>query len=119
MEEQDNHLTVEDIANMSTEEVLDNLLFKSKFTTRKGPMCSCNCTRMTHFLGMIPDKICDQNIDDVELANVPEFETKVSSLCGCQESHFFKVTLKEGEINFEPTEGKLNDERKLRLPNFQ
>jgi len=111
-------LTVEKIADMSVEDILGELLFQSFFTTERGPVCKCLTTTLTHFLGMIPDKMCGQCLDNVDLDTVPEFQTQVSSLCPCQLSHFFRLRLEKKELSYETIEGKNMDSRKLRLPNF-
>jgi hypothetical protein len=117
-EKTDEALTVQDIADMSVEEVLDELLFDSYFTTTNGPVCRCYTSRLTHFLGMLPDKLCGQNLDEVDLETVPEFETKVSSLCPCQRGHWFDLKLKNGELTYDTTTGQVMDKRRIRLPNL-
>lgn len=108
-----------DLAEMTTEEILDELLFESHFTIDSGPVCDCYTSRLTHFHGMIPDKLCGQNIDEVDLTTVPEFDSTCSTLCSCQQSHFFRLKIKDSEITFERCDGKNMDDRKLRLPNYK
>lgn len=118
MEDKDDTLTVNDIAEMSVEEVLNELLFDSYFTTINGPVCRCYTSKLTHFLGMLPDKLCGENLDNVDLSTVPNFESKVSSLCPCQRGHWFDIKLKNGEFNYDSTTGKVMDKRRIRLPNL-
>lgn len=111
-------LTTGDIADMTVDQVLDELLFSSHFTSTNGPVCKCYTARLTHFLGMLPNKLCTQNIDDVDLSTVPEFESTVSSLCSCQRPHWFNIKLKDGEFSYDATDGQVMDKRRIRLPNL-
>lgn len=114
-------VSLNDIANMTTEEILEKvLLFKSYFSTACGPNCKCSMAKCNHFMGYMPDKLCEQDLDTMaDLTVIPNFESVVSSLCPCQKSHFFKLKVEEGEVSFEATtEGEVMDKRRLRLPNF-
>jgi hypothetical protein len=97
---------------------LDSLLFQSYFETKEGVVCSCSIGQLTHFHGMLPNKLCGKVLEDVDISTVPEFESNISSLCPCQQSHFYRMKVKNSEMTMEAIEGKDMDERKLRLPNF-
>ena len=114
----DKDLTTKDLADMSVEDVLDELLFDSHYISVNGPLCRCMTSKLTHFMGMIPDKLCGVCLEDIDISIVPDFETKVSSLCPCQRAHYFNLRLEGEELKYETTEGKVMDPRRLRLPNF-
>jgi hypothetical protein len=118
VENKDKEITTDDISKMTTAEIIDELLFKSHFTTAQGPSCRCRTECLTHFLGMLPDKLCETSIEEIELSEVKDFETTVSSLCTCQRPHFFNIKLENGSLEYEVTDGRVCDPRKLRLPNF-
>lgn len=109
------------LKNMSKEEILDELIFPCTFKMNEGPPCSCTMEKLVRFHGELPDKLLDveTGIDDCSFDNVPEFESKCSSLCSCQRSHFFDMSLKKNKLTLVPSKGKEMDGRVLRLPNYR
>lgn len=112
-------LTTDDIKKMTEEEIMDLLLYKSFFDTSKGPTCKCKVMKLTRFMGDLPNELCEKTLEEVDLSSTKPFESKVSSTCPCQESHFFRIFLKKGKLKFEETEGKVVDTRKVNLPNYR
>jgi hypothetical protein len=112
-------LTSENIAEMDTDELLnEGLVFKSNFIAEDGPKCSCQYTQLTRFIGYIPNKLCEKRLSEVDPKDISSMDSVVSSICACQQSHFFRITVVDSKVNFEPTTGKIGDTRKLKLPNF-
>ncbi len=99
------------------EEVHKHLLYQSHFTCDNGPQCHCMCAKLDHFHAMLPNEACGKDITDMEFEE--ELEVPATSICPCQESHFYKVKLGPNGLQFEETEGEEMDNRKLRLPNHR
>lgn len=112
-------LTVEDIAEMSVEEVKDSLLFQSYFSTEHGPMCECRVSKLDRFHAYLPDALCEKSLEEVDLNTVKDFETSISTVCPCQVSHFFELKLKAGVLTYTVSTGQICDNRRLRLPNYR
>ena len=115
-----------DLAELTPEEILDELLFESYITTTEGPACKCYCAVLTHFHGMIPDGLCGKNLEtEVEWENIPEFESTASTLCPCQLPHFYKISYTPGDpgLTYEllpDDKKKIMDNRSPKyLPNFR
>lgn len=119
MSEAEKTITTEEIANMSEQEILDILLFKSFFTT-ENLVCQCRAGSVTHLLGMLPAEFCEKSLEELDLLKIKDFQSKVSGLCQCQRPHFYDIKLSESKLNIIPTEdGEISDPRSLRLPNFR
>ncbi len=115
----DEIIKFEDLADKSIEEILDLVFFDSHYTTLKGPKCECLTTNLSTFQGALPNELCEQAIDDIDLTKVKDFETEVSSTCACQQAHFFRLKLSSGILTLEESKRKVPNTGKPKLPNFR
>ncbi len=110
-------ITVEELADMSTQEIMDLLMFESYCFVNDGPTCHCGIEKIGEVLGYLPDQLCEGTLEEVDLSSL-NFETQVSGLCPCQEAHFFTLKVENGVASWIPSEGKLMcGNSRIRIPN--
>lgn len=113
----DKEQPVKNLGDMTEEEIRKDLIYDSFFTTDNGPICHCFLHKLTHFHAFMPEEACGKDVTDMVFDH--PFDSEASTVCGCQECHFYKIKGNENGIEYEETDGKVMDKRVLKLPNFR